>query len=75
MSYILGAFVVIMAAYIASLQGEISHYKARIKSLNIRNGSLLRANLQCQEDLEKNLHELDNMKNDLRQIKEMEGQK
>lgn len=75
MSYILGAFVVIMAAYIASLQGEITHYKARIKSLNQRNGELLRANLQGQEYLEKYLHELNNMKNDLIQIKEMEVRK
>lgn len=45
MSYILGSIVVLMAAYIASIQGKIKHYKTRIKSLNSRIGELLRENL------------------------------
>ena len=53
MSYILGSIIVLMAAYIASIQGEIKHYKTRIKSLNSRIGELLRENLRGQEDNEK----------------------
>lgn len=53
MSYILGSIVVLMAAYIASIQGEIKHYKTRIKSLNSRIGELLRENLWAHDANEK----------------------
>ena len=61
MSYILGSIVVLMAAYIASIQGEIKHYKTRIKSLNSRIGELLRENLRAQEDNEKNSLEVNGL--------------
>lgn len=60
MSYLLGAIVVLMAAYIASIQGEITHYKTRIKSLNSRIGELLRENLREQEVVEN--HSLENQR-------------
>lgn len=58
MSYILGSIVVLMAAYIASIQGEIKHYKTRIKSLNQRIGALLRENLHAQDIIDKHLQEV-----------------
>ncbi len=62
MSYLLGTIVVLMAAYIASIQGEIKHYKTRIKSLNSRIGELLRENLRAQEVIENHLQEVENLK-------------
>lgn len=66
MSYILGSIVVLMAAYIASIQGEIKHYKTRIKSLNSRIGELLRENLRGQEDNEKLSQEIENLNKQIR---------